>query len=530
MRERESIKNLGWRLGGAALLIGATIAGGLLHRAPVRSSVGGDGADQQLAMTFEKAVRLIDDNYIQQLYWEQVIHGAVRRMLNTLDPHSNFHTRSEFTEMQNEQNSRFYGIGATILQRNNRIYVIGISPGMPAEKAGIRYGDAIVAVDGEPTSKLIHTELLMKVRGERGTEVEITVERAGEASWLEFQLERNEVPYPAVRNFLMIRPGMGYIALTGGFTQETANELRRAISDLKGQGMVRLILDLRGNPGGLLRQAIQVAEVFLPRDHEIVSIQGREGRVAHRVYRSENPAPETMPLVILINEGTASASEIVAGALQDHRRALILGEESFGKGLVQNVYRLHGGTGLTLTTARYFTPQGRSIQRAYGVGGIYDYVNLRRQPPLTAMEVRDRGGINPDLPVRSEEEQIRLRDACFEFVRQLSAGQFPELASWQIRRVEYGHRWRGNEYLLTLPVLRRFRQYLVEHPEWQVSELQVDEQLEYVERQIRAEMISTAYGVEIAERFLLESDVQALRAIEALEPSANGKKVFRARR
>jgi carboxyl-terminal processing protease len=516
----QRIQNLLKRHGGWAILLLATLAGGLL-RGPVEEVAPGEEmSEHPLVKSYGLAVRTIDENYVQPPDWELVASDAVRRMLNALDPHSNFYDRRQFTEMQNEQNSRFYGIGATILQRNSRIYIIGITPGMPAERAGIRYGDAIIEVDGESTRSWSQTDVLTKVRGERGTEVEITVERAGEAAPQTFQLERDEVPYPSVRNFFIMRPGIGYIGLTGGFNQETTTELRRAIGELKEQGMGRLLLDLRGNHGGLLRQAIEVAETFLPPKAEIVSIRGREGRVAHRVYRSENPSPETMPVVILVDEETASAAEIVAGALQDHRRAFIVGEESFGKGLVQQVYRLRWGTGLTLTTARYFTPSGRSIQRAYGEGGVYDYVHLRRQNgPL--LDSRDRGGINPDLLVRSEEEPIRLRDACFEFARQLSAGQFPDLLSWQVRRVEYGHRWRGNEYQLTLSVLRRFRQYLVEHPQWQVSELQVDEQLEYVERQIRAEMISTAYGVEIAGQFLLDSDVQALRAVEQLEKLPN---------
>ncbi|MBO0801431.1 MAG: S41 family peptidase, partial [Blastocatellia bacterium] len=401
---------------------------------------------------FAGIMQLIEERYAVAPDREGLTRGAVVGMLHALDPHSNFFDRRDFSEMQDEQSSKFYGIGVTINQRNGRIYVIGVSKGMPAERAGLRYGDAIVAVDGKSAKGWTQSDALKNVRGERGTEVEITVERAGAPNPLTVRIVRDEVPFPSVRNSFMLRPGIGYIGLTGGFNQETNDELRGAVAELKEEGMTSLILDLRRNPGGLFKQAIQVSETFLPQGREIVSVRGRESKYPKQTYRSENNTPETMPLVILINNETASASEIVAGAMQDSDRAWIVGEESFGKGLVQTVYRLRGGTCLTLTTAKYYTPSGRSIQRAYNGIGFYDYFYARHgeQPEnstggtgashtQTGREVLSGGGIKPDTMVKLPEENIRIRDASFEFARLLVAGLVPEHAQFKVKRTEYGY-------------------------------------------------------------------------------------------
>jgi carboxyl-terminal processing protease len=271
--------------------------------------------------------------------------------------------------------------------------------------------------------------------------------------------------------------------------------------------------------------------MFLPKGLEIVSVRGREGRSPSQVRRSENQEPETMPLVILINGETASASEIVAAAMQDWRRGRLIGEESFGKGLVQTVYSLRWGTGLTLTTARYYTPNGRSLQRPYSGVGIYDYyVGGRGEDPATARppksqsktrpgaapEKRNAGGITPDVVVKIPEQNIRLRDACFEFARLLVAGQVAGLGEYAVSRTEYGYQLRGNEYHLTDPVVAAFRSFIRERRELQVSEDQLNRNIEYARLRIRAEVITAAYGVEVGERFLVESDDQALRAIEEI--------------
>ncbi|MFZ4793101.1 MAG: S41 family peptidase [Blastocatellia bacterium] len=533
MEKMERLYNLAGRYGWLAIVLLGSIIGGLIAGSVTVQPPGEDIGSNPVVRDFVWMVRKVDSNYVQPVGWERVTGEAITRMLHTLDPHSNFFGQRDFTEMQNEQNSKFYGIGVTLDPRNGRLHVIEVTPGMPAHKVGIRYGDAIVAVDEVSTASWFVSKALKQIRGKEGTAVSITVERAGVEDLQTFQIERHEVPYPSVRNSFIFKPGVGYIRLTGGFNEETTRELREAIANLKAEGMEALLLDLRQNPGGLLKQAIQVAETFLPFGADIVSLRGREGRIARRVYRSENGTPETLPLALLIDGETASSSEIVAAAMQDNQRALIVGEESFGKGLIQTVYRLREGTGLMLTTAIYQTPAGRSIQRSYFEGGFYYYLLSRRDllpsrqssrtGRRTATESTENGGIQPDLVVRIEPENVRLRDACFEFARQLTAGQFTEPGVWQGRRNDNGRRPRDNEFQLNGGVLRRFRRYILDHPEWQISESMVDRNLDYIERRIRAELISTDQGIKIAEQFLLETDPQVLGAIGRLKEWNRGK-------
>jgi carboxyl-terminal processing protease len=539
------------RIVAAWIVLTCAVAGGLFSASPPLHRPTEETANNPVVRDFVKLLHLIEENYVVTPDRERLTRGAVLAMLHSLDPHSNFFDRRDFSEMQDEQSSKFFGIGVTINHRNGRIYVIGVSKGMPAERAGLRYGDAIIAVDGQSAKDWTQSDALKHVRGEHGTEVVITIERAGAPKHMTFRIQRDEVPYPSVRSFFMIRPGIGYIGLTGGFNQETSEELRTAISELKGQGMTSLILDLRRNPGGLLKQAIQVAETFLPRGIEIVSVRGRDDRHLKQTWRSDNSNPETMPLVVLINGETASASEIVAGAMQDRDRAWIVGEESFGKGLVQTVFRLRGGTGLTLTTAKYYTPSGRSIQRAYNGVGFYDYFFSRRndhEPPngnggsnsqeqrskpgptaaprgglgdgsrqtSTGREVQGGGGIKPDTFVKSADRDVHMRDACFEFARLLVAGLIPELTQYKIKRTENSSRTRGNEYQLNDQLIMAFKSFVREHRELQVNESEVKDQLDFVRQRIRAEVITAAYGIEIADQFLTESDEQALRAVEEI--------------
>src|SRR2546426_11840100 len=300
-------------------------------------------------------------------------------MLSTLDPHSSYFPYNEFRKLKEDQDSRFYGIGVTIVQHRDGVYIQSTVEGTPAARLGLRYGDRIVEVDGKDAHDWSSEQVSKNVRGGRGEPVNIKVERAGSEAPLYFTIIRDSVPLPSIRNAYMLRPGTGYVGLTGGFQSTSDEELREAITKLKNQGMRQVILDMRGNPGGLLNQAINVASEFLPRGQVVVSVKGRTEYSDPIVYKSNGSDPEDVPLVVLINRGTASASEIVAGAIQDHGRGLIVGETSFGKGLVQRVFQLPYNTGLTLTTARYYTPYGRSLQRDYSSGSLYDYYT-RRDP------------------------------------------------------------------------------------------------------------------------------------------------------
>ena len=516
----------------AALVISAgALTGGYLRRAPVRSPAGDDWSSHPAVQRFRSALEIVQSNYAGDTSSSELVHSSILGALHNLDPHSSFFDRREFDEMQDEQSSKFHGIGVTINQRNGRIYVLGVGKGLPAERTGLRYGDAIVAVDGQPTRGWNQQDILKHVRGMRGTPVELTIERLGEPRLLSVRIVRDEVPYPSVRNHFMLRPAVGYVGLTGGFNQTTSDEVREALNELRLKGMTSMILDLRRNPGGLFRQAVEVAEAFLPRDEGIVTVRSRQGRSNQQAYYSENREPESMPLVVLIDGESASASEIVAGAIQDRDRGLIVGEPSFGKGLVQTVFRLPAGTGLTLTTAKYFTPSGRSIQRAYAGVGYYDYYFSRYAPkgerkqehsgndPVytpTGRRLSSGGGIEPDITVKIPAENIRLRDACFEFARRLSAGLVSGLEQYRVAVTDADYELRGTEFLLTEAVVTAFRTFLKEHPDLRIQEADVTAQIDYVKRRIRGELITAAYGIKAADQFLMESDPQAVQAVEAL--------------
>src|SRR5215470_8036006 len=409
------MRKCGLLLVAVVVVTAGSLVGGFVtrprHIAPVPS-----GADDEVEASFQEGLRAVEDNYAGSTDMETLGKTAIQGMLRTLDPHSNFFTKAEFDDFQNEQRSHFYGIGVNIRRVVNRVYILSVNPDGPAYRAGLRYGDAVVAVDGQSAQDKSTEDIMDRVRGEKGEFLTLTVERAGVPRPITVRLGRDDVRLPTVRLWFMLdRTGTGYIGLTGGFSSKTDEELSTAIAQLKQRGMRQLILDLRGNPGGLLDQAIKVAEVFLPPGEKIVEVRGRNDQIREGAYDSpDNNAPEMMPLVILINHRTASASEVVAGALQDHSRAEIVGENSFGKGLVQTIIPLWGGTGLTLTTQRYYTPTGRSIQRDYSNVSFYDYYLNRRdqsfQPTAhggsvfhtdLGREVYGGGGISPDKFVKA---------------------------------------------------------------------------------------------------------------------------------
>ncbi len=366
-------------IAGAIILVAAVVGGtiGSSRRLRRSVSVGGSVPDrpaEEIEKDYNEAVSTISSSYAGDIDYEKATQAAVQGMLSTLDPHSMYFPYNEFRKLKEDQDSRFYGIGVTIVQHRDGVYIQSAVENTPAARLGLRYGDRILEVDGKDARDWPSEQVSKNVRGGLGEPVTIKVERAGSEAPLYFTIVRETVPLPSIRNAYMIRPGTGYIGLTGGFQHTSDEELREALNKLKGQGMRQLILDLRGNPGGLLDQAIDVSSEFLPRGQVVVSVRGRTEYSEPIVYKSSGSDPEDVPLVVLINRGTASASEIVAGAIQDHGRGLIVGETSFGKGLVQRVFQLPFNTGLTLTTARYYTPYGRSLQRDYSSGSLYDYI------------------------------------------------------------------------------------------------------------------------------------------------------------
>ncbi|HTK38407.1 MAG TPA: S41 family peptidase, partial [Pyrinomonadaceae bacterium] len=381
---------------------------------------------------FSEALDLIRENYAGLTDVNNLTKSSIQGALRSLDPHSNYFDPAEYQSLLEEQQSEYSGIGATIVNFEKDgildTFVLSTSPGSPAQKAGLRFGDRIISVDGDWVGGESSETVRDKVRGENGSTLRLIVERAATMRRDLVAIKRSLVAEPSVPDHYILRPGVGYIDLTEGFNYTTADEVGTALRALHRQGITSLILDLRGNPGGILEQAIKVAEKFLPAGSVIVSQRGRMA-IDNRVWKSTNNAPETIPVVLLVDEGTASASEVVAGALQDHDRALIIGERTFGKGLVQDVINLPYGSGLTLTAARYYTPSGRCIQRDYSNGDIYDY--FRHQHEMTDAErakfeartvtnrkVYGGDGIMPDEVLKDPDmnaTQVALLDPLFFF-------------------------------------------------------------------------------------------------------------------
>jgi carboxyl-terminal processing protease len=544
----------------AFVIVTASLAGGLSARSAHRrvETVNADSAKQAAAADkyeadkvendYREAIKTVEDKYAGEIDYEKATQAAIQGMLFTLDPHSVFFSAADFKKLKEDQSSSFYGIGVQILRHDDGVYIQSVVEGTPAARAGLRYGDRIVEVDGKDAREWSSEEVSKNVRGERGKEVRLKVERAGKEAAANFKIVRDAVPLPSIRNAFMVGPGTGYVGLIGGFQHTSDDELREAIATLKKDGMRQLVLDLRNNPGGLLDQAIDVASEFLPRDKVIVSVKGRSEYREPVVYKSNGSDPEDLPLVVLINRNTASASEIVAGAIQDHGRGLIVGETSFGKGLVQHVFQIAPyNVGLTLTTARYYTPYGRSLQRDYSSGSLYDYYvrhdqNENQQPtqpgqpsPNESAPPRGTnapafrtaagrifyggGGITPDIEARAlsaSPTRARIVEAAFYFTRELAAGSIPGLEAYRVDKVEYDRPPKNSDYQITDRVLDAFRNYLRRDQTRHLQVAAVDADLDFVKLRLREEIITAAFGADAGQRVLLESDPQALRAIGVL--------------
>jgi carboxyl-terminal processing protease len=546
-----------------ALILIAAVVGGTIgrsrrfrHSVPANGTVSYTETDD-IEKDYNEAIAAISVGYAGDIDYERATQAAIQGMLSTLDPHSMYFPYNEFKKLKEDQDSRFYGIGVTIVQHRDGVYIQSAVEGTPAGRLGLRYGDRIVEVDGQDAREWTSEQVSKKVRGGKGEPVNIKVDRAGSEAPLNFTIIRDSVPLPSIRNAYMLRPGTGYIGLTGGFQSTSDEELREALDKLKNQGMRQVILDMRGNPGGLLTQAIDVASEFLPRGQEVVSVKGRTEYTDPIVYKSSGSDPEDVPLVVLINRGTASASEIVAGAIQDHGRGLIVGETSFGKGLVQHVFLLPFSTGLTLTTARYYTPYGRSLQRDYSSGSLYDYYTrhdadetkpqgsaspssrstrggdsplAQASPtphPQSGPAVKTAagrvfyggGGITPDIEVKPSTFsplRNRIAEAAFQFTRRLAAGLVPGLESYKVEKVQYGKNAKTTDYQITDKVIEAFRNFMRSDTESQLSAAQLDEEIDFVKLRLREEIVTAAFSNDAGARVLLDSDPQVLRALEAL--------------
>src|SRR5947199_9729922 len=393
------------------------------------AAAGGDSDVRDSLRQFATVYDVVEQNYAEPVNADKAIYnGAIPGMLHVLDPHSNFFDPKSYSLLREDQRGKYYGVGMTVGPRNNKVIVIAPFVGTPAYRAGIRPGDIIVAVDGKPTDNMSTGDVADLLKGPKGTTVHISIQREGADKPLEFAVVRHEIPRYSVDLHFLVRPGIGYLHVAQ-FNETTEHEVAQALDemgDIKG-----LILDLRQNPGGLLSEGVGVADKFLHKGALIVSHHGRSSPEKRYVATHGNGGKE-YPLVVLVNRGTASAAEIVAGAIQDHDRGLVVGETTFGKGLVQTVYPLSNDTGLALTTAKYYTPSGRLIQRDYSNVSLYDdYFDRDSVGDTTNKEVKltdsgrtvyGGGGITPDVkvePIKSNHFQDTLLQhyAFFNFAK-----------------------------------------------------------------------------------------------------------------
>jgi len=408
------------------------VAGTFLQRRVGAQSSQDESQIRDSLKSFTDVYAIVEQNYAEPIQGDKadtaIYDGAIPGMLRVLDPHSNFYDPKAYAKMREDQRGHYYGVGMVIQQQNSKVYVITPYEGTPSFRAGIRPGDIIAAIDGKSTEGMSSDLVAKNLKGPKGTHVQVSVVRDGQTKPLTFDLVRDEIPHPSVDLKYEIRPGVGYIHLTQ-FQETTAQEVNDAIDsfpNLKG-----LVFDLRGNPGGLLSQAVEVCDHLLSKGQTIVSQRGRAYPDQNYTATHGNNG-RTFPIVVIVNRNTASAAEIVSGALQDHDRALIVGETTFGKGLVQTVYNLSENTGLALTTYHYYTPSGRLIQRNYSGVSLYDYYynhagatapgSTNREVKMTdsGRTVYGGGGITPDEKIDSLksnpfQDQLLYKYAFFHF-------------------------------------------------------------------------------------------------------------------
>jgi len=334
--------------------------------------------------TFSEVLTQVQKNYVDDTKVKDLVQGAIRGMLSTLDPHSAYMTPEMYKEMQVETKGEFGGVGIQIGVKENRLAVIAPIDGTPAQRAGIKAGDYITKVNEESTKDLSLMDAVQKMRGPKGTKVNLTIQRDGTADPLQFTLVRDTIKIESVKSKVL--DNIGYVKLTQ-FQEATGRDLGRVLKQFKEQKVQSTILDLRNNPGGLLTAAVEVSEQFLPNGKMVVYTKGRESKKDEWFAKGKDQMDDS-PMIILVNEGSASASEIVAGALQDYGRAVIVGTTSFGKGSVQTILPLGDGSGLRLTTAKYYTPKGRSIQST----GITPDIVIKPQPATTVAKAETKPG------------------------------------------------------------------------------------------------------------------------------------------
>lgn len=463
--------------------------------------------------TFTKAYSVVEDNFADALSPDKAVYkGAIPGMLRTLDPHSNFFDPRDFQSLRDDQKGRYFGVGMTVAPRNNKTVVIMPFTGSPAYKAGIRPGDVIMTVNDKPTDNLTTTDVADLLKGPRGTPVQIVIAREGSDKPLTFNVIRDEISRKSVPDAIWVKPGIAYMEIES-FNETTSPEVEENLKRLGETSIKGLVLDLRNNPGGLLNEGVAVTDRFLRKGQVIVSHHGRSSPEKTYTARRGN-GNHDYPIVVLVNRYSASAAEILTGALQDHDRAWVLGENTFGKGLVQTVFPLIENTGLALTTARYYTPSGRLIQRDYSHISFFDYYNHKDLDSKNLQDVKmtdggrtvyGGGGISPDekyeMP-KANPFQIQLdrKFAAFNFSKRYFGSHDTKLPT----------NWAPDQNLLN-----DFHAFLLKEG-FTFTEAEFAENNDWIKKLLKREMYVTAFGADEARRVKIETDPMVEKAMDSM--------------
>jgi carboxyl-terminal processing protease len=507
-----------------AILLSA-LAGGFFGSSAL-GQVSQDQVSQQYRV-FTAALAAIDREYVESLPSDRLIYDAVGGMLQTLDPHSSFFDPKQYAQMRERQEGRYYGLGISIQVIDGDITVMSLFEGSPAYRSGIRRGDVIARIKGEDTKNWTSDQAVKQLKGPKGTKVQIAIRRPGYEKLIDMEVERDEVTIVTVRGAFMIDDQTGYIKL-GDFGETSDKEVGDALEKLRAQGMKRLVFDLRDNPGGLLDAANRIANRFIPRGDMIVYTRGRVPN-ADQDYRATETPDFSGPMMVLVNRNSASASEIVSGALQDHDRALVVGETTFGKALVQSVYRISEGAGLALTTGRYFTPSGRMIQRPWDNAfdeyltytlrdqtGSREHTAAQLKYTDAGRKVYGGGGIEPDKfyagpvagfnPTRFG-RSLMARSTFANFAERFTAeGDTRMIAATE------GRKKIARGFVVNDAMVQEFKQFLKDE-KVKIDEDAFQKDLEFIKSQIHYEIDVALFGVSEAQKNLISRDPQAQFAL-----------------
>jgi len=499
------------------VVLGISAVLGGLYGPSVRATAAGQNDMQDSVKSFTHVLSVVERNYAEPVDTDKVIYdGAIPGMLRVLDPHSNFFDPKQYALFKEEQQGKYYGVGMTVQQRENQTVVLAPFVGSPAYKAGIRPGDVIQKVDGKSCDGLTTTEVADMLKGSKGTVVHISLGREGWEKPIEVTVTRDEIPRPGVEYFTMVKPGIGYVRVST-FNETTDSDLNEALRQLDVSELDGLIIDLRNNGGGLLNQAVGMADMFLDKNEIVVSHRGRASQ-ERRYYAVRGNQGIEVPVIVLINGQSASASEIVSGAIQDHDRGLIVGEVSFGKGLVQTQFPLTEDTALLLTTARYYTPSGRLIQRDYKNVSLYDY-HYNPQPPTkpevkltdSGRQVFGGGGITPDdiiaAPKPDDFQQMLYRRGVF-YSQQQGVGDFIRFYLGEKPDIT-------KDFVVNDAVVAEFRKYL-DKQKIKYTDTDIQANVNWLKWQIKREVFTSYFGLNDGYKVELQDDVQLEKAIELI--------------